>query len=276
MVLLVKLLALVATAMGAALSLFGDARRDGRLTATGKCAMGLVIAGLVTSVIIELLGVRSERISDEWALTLDQPIYQIHVSLNYDQPTPVADFANALDEISFVFGTYDTLEQGEPLVRRLRFHVTDVGRPTSDVEKQISLASSDGSGKLLALGRGSILSYRRGESSYVISADKKWDSWDLQTVGIDAWFPFQKLGLGDSIRTVRDLSKLTALSVYVPSHLQKDKIDEFSISFYTPDNQIIPGKGQEGNDNFWIQACDSHERALQQGWGPLLRHWRGI
>ena len=239
MILLVKLLAFVTAATGAALSLFGDARKQGRLTATGKCAMGLVIAGFATSVIIELLGIRAERISGEWDLTLDQPIYEVHVSLNYDQPTAVADFANALDDIRFVFGTYAELEQGEPVVRRLRFHVTDVGQPTDDVEKQISLASSDRAGRLLAVGSGSSLSYREGKSSYVISVDKKWDSWDLKTVGVDAWFPFEELGLGESIRTVRDLSKLTALSVYIPSLLQNDKIDEFSISFYTPDQQIF-------------------------------------
>jgi len=237
MLLALKLISLLIAASGGALALLGETRSKRRLTNLGKLSLLFLVWGLTSAAIVEVISSRTQSIDKEWSLTKEQPIHEVKFAFYYNSPMPVSAFARFLQEFRFVFGTYAQLENDGPLVRYLEFE-TDTSK-TSDVEDAILLHTRNRENTVLARGRPGSLKYRTGLRDYVSSINKKWNSWDIETVGIEIGIPFYKLGLGDNIRTVGDLAKLTGLSVYIPSNLSPHEVDILILALFTSDGQIF-------------------------------------
>jgi hypothetical protein len=236
-VLFLKILTLLIAAAGGAIALFGEGRSGGKLTRLGKLSLLLIVVGVAAGTLVEIVTSWEQSLDRTWELTTRQPIYEIKVSFDYNKPMRVTEFADLLERFRFVFGTYAALESDGPLVRYLEFEVDR--SVASDVEGAILLRTRTQKHEVLARSRAGNLKYRTGPRNYVSSIYKKWNSWDLETVGIDISIPFYKLGLAESVRTVGDLPKLNSLTVHVPADLTPRNVDGLSLVLVTADIRLL-------------------------------------
>jgi hypothetical protein len=149
----------------------------------------------------------------------------------------VESFSSLLEKSRFVFGTYAQLESDEALVRYLEFEIDRSQH--SNVEHAIALHTRNRKSEILAKSTTANLYYRTEPRNYVASINKKWDSWKLETVGIEITIPFYKLGLPENIRTIEDLAKLSSLTVYLPASLSPQDIDELELAVFVSDGQLF-------------------------------------
>ena len=93
---ILKFIGLLVVATGSAIALFGEPRRDGRLTIFGWAALALVLIGLVVASTLEVLTARSQtfekRIAAEWQDTADQYILEVGLAVDLLDEMPYAQF----------------------------------------------------------------------------------------------------------------------------------------------------------------------------------------
>jgi len=220
---LLKIISLCLAALGGALGLFGEPREHGKLRLRGWVALALLCLGVIINLATEILIARNSALVDDWEIATEQPIQDMMLEIRTSRPMPLSEFADFLQKIRFVFA----LESERPLVRYLEFAVKR-GR-SLDLEGAFFLRTLDPNGAFHAEGRPGSLYYERSPGIHSVSVDKVWDSWTLPAVGIRVTIPFYKLRLGDEVRTVGDLAKLTSLSIYLPKSFAERPFIHFVI-----------------------------------------------
>ncbi len=238
---LLSILCLILAAGIYFITLYGKYRENRRLTITDKIAAGFFAFGLIGGIALQLVTVKQQSIENQWLKTRKQHIYQLILYFHYNQPMPLRQFANLISKFQFVFGTYAVLEGEEPTRRSLEFTILPTEPNQTDLDRAIVFVCRNLDGNIMAQEPWymNILWYRTNESGCIASSHKVWDSWDLEACGINAFFRYNKLGLGDTITTVDDLTKLSSFLVSLPNSLKLSDIDEFYLLFITSDHQCL-------------------------------------
>lgn len=232
------LLPLVAAA-GGAIALFGEPRSNGRLTPAGMLALGFVAGGFIASVVLEILTARRDSLSDAWAVTRDQALTEVRFAWHHQRPMSVREFTDMLRHFTVTIGTLAEREgEGDhPVVRYLQFQVD--AEKSDDLEQAIRLQARSRARQVFATGSPSCLYYRDQSYSWIASEDKCWNSWDLETVGVETSIPYHKLALPTTLRRVGDLARITSVTVRLPSQLNLGDVDRMDLSFLTSDYQLF-------------------------------------
>jgi len=237
--LFLRILSLLVAAAGGAIALFGEPRSNGRLTPAGMLALGFVLGGFVASVVMEILTARRDSVSEAWAVTRDQALTQLMFAWYHERPMSVREFAEILRQVRVTIGTLAEREgEGDhPVVRYLEFHVDD-GK-VDDLEQAIRLQTRSRARQVFATGFPSSLYYRDQPGWWTASVDKCWDSWNLETVGIETTIPYHKLALPTTLRRVGDLARITSVTVLLPAELNRNDVNRMNLSFLTSDYQLF-------------------------------------
>ena len=74
---------------------------------------------------------------------------------------------------------------------------------------------------------------------YSSSSKHDWSNPNSLTCGIDASIAWNNLKLGDSVRNMADIGRISGISVRLPESTDLEKLDRFSFSIITGDNQVF-------------------------------------
>lgn len=157
---MIKLISITITAIGAAIALFGEPRKDGRFTRQGKLSLYLVLIGLLASSTFEINQwdekkekERAVKIAKEfarqWEYMKNQPITSLKLELLQRREIPVKEFANYLGTIALTCRTRIPLSEGIP--NSYIIHIESNGKATHPW-KELRLVAHDKKKNIVAIG----------------------------------------------------------------------------------------------------------------------------
>lgn len=223
-----KLLGVLITTVGAVFALLGETTKDHQLTSRGKLALSLVIVGFFTAVATEFTAAYSSKTSERWEAAKSLPITVVIYSVLSKKPQTATELVATLNKMKV---TYVAFSGADALVRSVSLHwAFDPTKASVEDGSTLELLSSRG--RTVASKTNLSLRTSMGWSTSVLD-DWSQDNLRTNVGGIESRVSWQDHGFGPSLSEVGQLSRLNSFSVNVPDEKYLDQFEKVAITFLT-------------------------------------------
>lgn len=258
------------------LALFGDSRKDGKITLHGKVALALLIIGFVSAAALEVVSEferralaveaqakekldqqiatqkvkEAQRVADinqMWEIQLQQPLIMVHYRLFTLEAKTREEFVKLANKIEITFHSFPVLTTDGVATRTLHFNLDP---EEADAEKAIKLTFRSPEGDYLSMWPEVALLKKLNKSpfgkadktddgillAWGMSVEDDWTDPMMKIGGLQDSAPWQITNLQQDIKTIENISRLRWINIKTPRDFNWAHIHECRLIFYAAGN----------------------------------------